>query len=201
MASSEIEICNLALVRIGVSAFIETLQDPSAEAAACKLLYPTSRDAVLESYAWGFARKVAPLALLSGVERTPWLYAYALPADCLLPREIWPGARNQRVDGRIPFESQALPGLDGMALFTDKEEAELIYTARVVQPGLFSALFSSVLAWRLASELASALPGKRDLRADALTAYYAELSTAAAVDSSSERVDPQPESEMIAARS
>lgn len=200
MASSEIEVCNLALARIGVSAFIETLQDPSAEAAVCRLLYPISRDAVLESYPWAFARKVAPLALLSGVERAPWLHAYALPADCLAPREIWSGARVQRADDRIPFELQALPGLNGVALFTDREEAELIYTARVTQPGLFTTLFSSALAWRLASDLAAALPNKRDLRADAFNVYVAELATAQALDASSEQGDQHPVGSLIAAR-
>lgn len=201
MASSEIEICRLALARIGVTAPIQSLDEPSAEAAACKLLYPPSRDAVLESHWWGFARKMAGLALLSGVERSPWRYAYALPTDCVAPRFIWNGIRNPRADERIPFEPQALDALNGTALFTDQEEVELVYTARIVQPGLFSALFSSALAWRLASELASALPSKRDLRADAMTMYLSELSTAAAADDAAERSDPQPEGELIAARS
>lgn len=53
--ASEIEICNIALSRIGNSRSINSMTEASKEANQCSLHYEQCRDAVLSDFPWNFA--------------------------------------------------------------------------------------------------------------------------------------------------
>ncbi|HWV38853.1 MAG TPA: hypothetical protein VN033_10305 [Vulgatibacter sp.] len=165
MALSEVAICNVALARIGVSAPISSLDEASAEATNCKTLYAPARDTVLAAAPWPFATRRALLAEVAAPSDPPyadtstgWAHRYALPVDCLVAREVWSGQRNPLE--RVPFAVE-FGGL-GRVLLTDQADAQLIYTAKVVDPASFDPGFDDALAWHLAADLA--LPLKAEVK-------------------------------------
>lgn len=208
--SSEVDIGNLALSHIGAHS-ISSFTDGSKEAAECSRLYAPARDAVLAAHRWGFANKRKPLALTSDTY-SGWAYAYQQPIDCLVPREIfndsapqaepvWDPLTGQWTQiGAIQFEQAVNDDLTRVILLTDKESAELIYTAAVVSPMLFSALFVDALGWRLASDLAIPIRGKESLRKSAKLQYELQIGSAKRVDANIDYKKPTDNSSLVSAR-
>lgn len=199
MASSEVDICNIALGRIGVKAWIESLNGSSEAARACKVYYGHSRDAVLSAFPWPFATRRATLAAASGVTYSGWSYAYALPSDFLHAQHLWMGSRSPRVDERAAFALESTTS-SGRVLISDLEDAELVYTARVEVVTSYPPLFVEALAWKLAADLAMPLSAKRDLAIAARAAYPVALNDAAAASLRGEAGEMDPESELISVR-
>lgn len=104
---SQIELCNQALSLLGTRSTIASINEASTEARQCKLLFDTTRDAVLRAAPWSFATAMEAGALLKSAPGTPenptaagtvwnsattppppWLYTYAYPADCVAIREV-----------------------------------------------------------------------------------------------------------------
>ena len=63
---STVDICNLALQRLGAKP-ISSLSDDSTAARECNRVYDHARDSELRSHPWNFARKRASLAASSTV--------------------------------------------------------------------------------------------------------------------------------------
>lgn len=196
--ASIVEICNMALMRIGHSQTINDINEPGTTAAVLRTFYPMSRDHVLADADWGFARKRVSLALLPGAVSN-WAFAYAYPADCLRVHGlVMPGMRVQRKDQKIPYESGFLNGV--RVIFTDQEQAEAFYTARVEDPNLFQPLFITALSDMLASRVAMPLAGKRELVADCLQTYSAWIGQAKAANLNEGEDGLEPECEFLAVR-
>jgi hypothetical protein len=171
--ASEVEICNLALSHIGedrVSAI-----SPNAatrQARECFTHYAACRDEVLSVLNWPFARtNPVILSELSATDER-WDYVYLLPADCLVPREIYNPAKAHD-DDKIPFEQAVVSGQQ--AILTDQYQAALIYTKRITNAGQFPAYFVTALAFRLASAMAVPLKGDKDEEERLLQRYMAFL--------------------------
>jgi hypothetical protein len=64
VADSEADICNLALINIGHTKFIDALDDDTEEAEVCNEAYVQSRDEVLRDFFWPFATARMQLAAL-----------------------------------------------------------------------------------------------------------------------------------------
>lgn len=199
MATTDAQICNIALARIGNTALIDSLAEATAEAQACAALYAQHRDALLCAHEWPFATRRATLAEFAGVERSGWAHAYALPADCLMPRDLWFGARRLRPDQRAVYE---IEDDDAAAvLLTDLEApVELLYTARIETVPRYPPGFVDALAWSLAKDLAIALAVKESLAARA--DREAELSRQRAIVQAvnAEQPDVNPPAKHIAIR-
>jgi hypothetical protein len=102
------EIANRALAAISARATIANVDlETSSEAKQTRLIYDSTRDALLRSAHWNFAKRTKRLTLLKSAPGTPenpaggswneqtmpappWLYEYAHPSDCLLVRHITP---------------------------------------------------------------------------------------------------------------
>lgn len=199
MASSIAGICNVALSRVGETNFIDSLSDETSTAQVCNVLWDHSRSVVLSSHSWKFATVRASLAALSGVERSGWEYSYALPVGCLTPLYIYPGKRNPASEERIPFEQEDDETV-GPILLTDEEDAELVYVRDVENVARWPALFVDVITWKLASELALAIPNKGDLAAGMNAAYERALARAAASDARRGQRDIPLDGESVRAR-
>ena len=88
---TDVDMCNIALGRIGVDRTIASLSEASKEARNCRRVYPLCRDEVLERMPWSFAARVAPLAQLLEATLLPsWGYQYALPPDAVRILEVVP---------------------------------------------------------------------------------------------------------------
>lgn len=208
MAFTEASICNIALARIGVTHRIDSLDDATTEAQACKSIYQHVLETLLAAAPWPFATTRASLALISDDSADSsqvggWGYTYALPAACITVLRVWGG-------DRIPIRTHKPPFLieydatSGRVLRTDMESTDdapmqVEYVKYADNPALFPPNFRDALAWSLASDLAMALSvdDGRSNRARQM----AELTTSrAAATALNEQHEINPDSELIAER-
>lgn len=121
--TSEVDICNQALGAAGARSTISSLtpSDGSEEANNCALYYGRTRDSLLRSALWNFAKKPGTLSLIKAAPGTPenpttaagpwsnaqpspgWAYAYALPPDCLRIRRLLPQPAGTGLGLAIPL--------------------------------------------------------------------------------------------------
>lgn len=196
--ASVVQICNLALSRIGQSQVIDALNEQSLAAELCSLHYEAARDAVLRDFDWPFAEARVYLADI-GNPPLNWRYRYRYPFDCIKARRITiPGNKNPTADQRIPFD--VIHAAGGRAIVTDQEQAELAYTVKVIDTTYFDPLFVSALAWRLASELAIGLQVRPENFNAAQEQYLFALGQAQAVSLAEAQQGPLPDSEFMTAR-
>lgn len=189
----EVDICNLALSRLGHSIYItslDTTADTSAEAEACAKQYPIARDFALASWPWSFAKQYAALALTTNTVPRIWTYEYAEPADCRRVIRIEPQRRSLP---KVPYERGVAGG--ARVIWTDEPEALLKYVSDLTDPNVFSSEFNTALAWLVASYLAGNFAvSSRTARADCWQMYRNEIAVAQAEDanaeSNSERTEP-----------
>jgi hypothetical protein len=151
--ASVVDICNLALARLGDNATVASIDPPegSAQAEHCARFYPIARDSLLETHPWKFALRRARLARLAG-DSWNWSFAYACPADAITLLAVLPPEAASDADTQ-EFEVEA--GADGHArILTHQAHACLRYVLRATDPSAYSPLFVDALAWLLASYLA-----------------------------------------------
>lgn len=173
-----VEVCNLALGRIGQGAKrpIQSIDRPdeSEAAAACARVYQPTLDAMLAEYRWPFAQRAVALAVSADVV-PGYPYVYRMPADALAVHAILPEGASP---ARTPW---ATPGylLFGANIGTDQQAGWLHYTART-EVQFSPALFQDALAWRLAKELALILDADPRFSQNADQQYVLALSKALA---------------------
>ncbi|MCK5608530.1 hypothetical protein KAR91_42000 [Candidatus Pacearchaeota archaeon] len=153
--ASEVQICNLALLKFG-NITINSLEDNTSQAQACKELYPLMRDELMSLHEWNFALARADIS--SELKATPafqYDFAYQLPGDCLRVIELYgTGAKWAR---------------EGNEFLTNQEEAIFIrYVKKVTTTGDFSQVFVNALAVRLAGELVAKIKEDKNMRLELL---------------------------------
>lgn len=181
--ASEVDICNLALSRLGDDATVSSLDPPegSAQAEHCATFYPIARDNLLEMHNWNFATRRIVLGETSLPTNAGWQYAYTVPSECLqlisvLPPDVTDNYSSDlgNIPGYRTYGPGDLtdPGLGARAfympqdfaietdssgvpiLLTNQPEATARYVVRVTDTTRFSPLFVETLSWYLASMLA-----------------------------------------------
>ena len=176
--SSEVDICNLALARLGDEATVTDINPPegSVQAEHCARFYPIARNSLQENHAWGFCTRRIVLAELTDYSGSisQWEYCYAKPNQALkiisvidpnaandykgLPPVQYPLDQGQNVDilsqyTPVPFALETLA--DGTnVIWTNQEDAECRFTRIVTDTTKFTPLFTDALSWYLASMLA-----------------------------------------------
>lgn len=199
--SSSTEIANLALSHLGIGKEISNIEtDQSKEAVACRRYYTIARDATLRDFNWPFATKIAALGLVEEDPNSEWDFSYQQPSDCLKPRRILSGIRNDPRDSRVPYRLAQSDA--GNVIFTDKEDAELEYTLRVEDVTYYPPDFVLALSYRLAGLIAPRITGGDNFQIGerAKNEYKAEISSAARTSLNEEQVEQDPDSEFIRAR-
>lgn len=160
--ASVVDICNLALARLGDSATVISIDPPegSVQAEHCARFYPIARDSLLERPpAWSFATLTESLTLLGTQPPTAWNYMYAVPNEALKILAVYDQeATDEMIEMGTAVPKQFVratdPVLGTPVIYTDQENAIVRYVRRVEDSSLFSALFTDALAWLLASYLA-----------------------------------------------
>lgn len=98
------DLCNQALRRVGYHTPIGWIYEGSPAARAAVELYGQTRDNLLGSRDWDFARQAVTLLLLktapvggygltpwsTAYPPVPWIYEYAFPANCIQVRSVRP---------------------------------------------------------------------------------------------------------------
>lgn len=201
MATSAVDICNVALSRAGISRVIASLDEASTEAQICRAIYPSALDAVLSAAPWPFATKRAVLTPIADGARGGYAFAYTLPGDCIAVQEVF-GGRRLREDQKIPFQIET--DADLRILLTDREDAEIKYTARVENPLTFHPLFVEALSWYLAEDLAISLAKDDDAHmrnaSRANNRYIQTIHAAIAQALGEQQKDKEPESVFLTSR-
>ena len=137
--TSVVQICNLALQKLGASHIVSLTED-SKGARECNLAYEPVRDAELRAHTWNFAKARVVLAPDSTAPPFGFDYQFTLPSDFL---------RLHPVDEETDWT------IEGNKLLTnDGDTLNLGYIKRVTDPNIFDSTFVEVLAARLAMELA-----------------------------------------------
>lgn len=166
MATSDVEICNLALFRVRAGE-IGALSEQSVNAEKCRVLYPHIRDAVLTEYPWGFCKSVKALALDA---ETPaeWEYLFDYPNDALNIRYLIPvdstgsssfHIKDMNIDQQ-PIEYEVMLNTAGeKCIATNYQYVKACYTKAVTDVRLWDLLVDDMIAWKLAADLAIPLAG------------------------------------------
>lgn len=184
--ASVIDICNLALSHLGEIPNLSSIDPPegSAHAEKCARFYPIARDVALEMRNWSFALKRVKLATLPN-DNTRWTFRYRRPSDCLRPIAIpqpdlgYAGVFSVQGDVLARQMNSADFTTEQDSIYTDAPEAELQYLFRVTDTTKFPPLFTSAVAWLLASYLAGAITRDMDVKQWAYQMFEQQLSLSA----------------------
>lgn len=173
MATSEVEICNSALYKIG-SKRIGALTDDSKAAIICNDQYERCRKEVLRAHPWNFAVSWVALAATTNTPVADhWDNEFLLPADVLrvlgtnLVDNSWEIGYN--VDGN-------------KVLWCRDDEVKIQYIKDVKNVTRFAPDFEEALAWRLAVDLAYAIVQSQTIQRNMFGYYSAALAQARSFD-------------------
>jgi hypothetical protein len=165
MATSEVSICNGALIKLGAGT-INDLDDNNTRARLVKESYPKMRDLLLRSHPWKFNKAYATLAQIVKPDSLyEYLYLYQLPSDC---------ARVFDVDcENIPWEE-----LEDNTLATNAAQIKIKYGRKITDVTYFDAAFVETLEWAMAADIAYALTQSTSQVEMAKKMYEQQLQTA-----------------------
>lgn len=204
MATSDTEICNLALAHLGDSNGIGSLTEASAAARACNLFYEQTRDEVLQEMQPTWARRTAALGLVTDFtsdDYYEYAYAYRYPADALGVVGVQNGvSRFARTTTRVPWKIQSDD--DGRLLYMDQADAIVEYVVRITDPSRYPPDFTQALALKLSAYLAPSLTGgdPTKLRERNLGLYARQFGITITRNANERQADVQVESGFIDAR-
>lgn len=218
--ATKIHIINQALLKIGVSQLIVSLDEASREAFTGNELYDPVLRETLRHFPWPFATKYAAatdllvgyMNLIAGTETAPavrradgsveWQYMYRYPVDCVKARRIVPTSGRSFNRKQLEFRvGRQWDGLKVPIVYSNEPDAMLEYTAIVeCAEDFFDSLFEDALSWRLASKLAPSLARNGLTSADCWRMYLHTVDTAEAVASQEQQQHRDGEAEWIEGR-
>ena len=162
---TDVDICNIALGRIGVDRTIASLDEASKEGRNCKRFYPLARDLVLEAQPWPFAIRAKALAPAVVAQLVPgWSYGYTLPADAASVIEVVPAGE---VGAAVAYYADAIGPWNAIrrsryafrralsddgtvpVVLANVVDAYAVYVSKVTNTAAFSTMMASLMesAW------------------------------------------------------
>lgn len=162
--TSEVQICNSALIKLGLDT-ISSLSENSPRARYCNKQYPILRDEVLFSHLWNFAITRVELGRTANTPAFGFDYEYELPEDVLRVLDV-----DDNEDGSITYTIEHNPDDGTRVLLTDASTIKIKYIRRVTDVTQFPPTFAEVVAMRLAMDLAIAVK-----QSTSLAEYFANL--------------------------
>lgn len=181
MPANQVQICNMALARIGESSFIESLDEPSKQAEVCALFYDSSLGRVFRDIKPGSRKTYINLALIAENPNTQWAFAYRYPSNCsyfdgvildtgavkIAESELYlPSQYDLKPYDhyRVEYTRGKFDGDD--VIFTNMEEAKAIIFPKPDSSESLEDDIASLIAWSLAKEIVmplSAEPSRRQI--------------------------------------
>ncbi len=155
MALNDVGLCSRALIRLG-AAPITSFADGTAESEIAGALFAPVRDALLSSYAWGFASGQVALTPLLDAPVADYQNAFQLPNDFLRALSAGQGGRGRGLHYRLARG----------ALHTNADAVVLSYIFRPEEEE-FPPYFDMALIARLSAEFCIPVT-ENTSRADAL---------------------------------
>lgn len=197
--SSDVEICNVALARLGVGT-IQSLGEESRAARLCTVLYPKCVRELIEAHAWHFARKTVDLAEHSVDPPSMWIYRYAYPADCKKALKVTTTGSPRDSDGEL-YTVEMLDDGSEKTILTDVSPASLTYTYENLNAVFYPELFATAVSARLAVDLCVLLTdGAQGMRQYMTQQFEMALGAARASDLNESNDIETPEPGSVSAR-
>ncbi|HQT97808.1 MAG TPA: hypothetical protein PK416_08020, partial [Thermodesulfobacteriota bacterium] len=113
MATSNTEVCNLALKGIGLDPIVSLASDTSQAGIILRNTWEATRDTILQAANWRcLLARSGSLAREAAAPSFGFSYAYTLPTDCVRIVEMSVDAAWEK---------------EGRLLLTDEEEAYILY--------------------------------------------------------------------------
>lgn len=159
--SSETQLCNNSLLRIGAST-ISSLSDGSTNSAVCQQLYYPTRDALLMQHFWRFTLVRTQLAASSTPPLFEWNNQFPLPSDYMRMKQIYMQASDYRHEGNY-------------LLSNDPSPLNIVYVSQVSDTTQFDALFTEALTLILAIKIAARIGNSDQPTLQALSTQYQEV--------------------------
>ena len=167
--ASQVQICNLALMKFG-SITITSITEDTSEARACNALWELVRDDLLYSYPWKFALTRYSMGTpLTADPEFEYDYQYTLPADCLRVLEVYEA-------------SEETWTVEGNVLLYSDTEPQIRYIAKIEDVAQYHEKFSKCFALALAAKLAVKLKNDTKLRVSLLQELDIEIARAYKLD-------------------
>ena len=174
MATSSVEICNSALIKLGARR-ISALSDDTKPAKLCNEQYDKLRKSVLRAHPWNFAVARKSLAKTANTPSFEFDNEFALGSDVL--RVL---STNLLLDEDWQIEVNASSG--AKVLVTNSDSVKIKYIKNITDTTIFSPDFEEALALRIASDLAYGLTQSRTLQNDMWNAFRLLVSEARSYD-------------------
>ncbi|MFW6341412.1 MAG: hypothetical protein ACOC00_00140 [Halothiobacillaceae bacterium] len=178
MAFTNVKVANLALLRLKQDT-IQNWDEDTTQGALAATAWELARLPALELGNWTFATKYVSLSYNTGAEPPDFAYEFDLPADFVRVAEVMPSQRHQPIE----FKRR------GQKLYSDTTPLPLFYIYDHDNPGEWSPLFCSVMAWRLAGEMATSLQDAAQDRDQCMRYAFAESQAARAADAANTYTD------------
>jgi hypothetical protein len=184
MATSDVEICNSAFVKIGEDTVV-SLDEDRKQARYAKRQYPRKRQQLIRSYRWNFAIRRTSLAPEASAPAFGFTNRFLLPYNALKliglydPNE----PQNNYTSTRTPYK------VEGRYVLADEITLKIFYLEDVTDPGQFDPMFAESLSWLLAWELAYTLSGGGQIADTARQSFYQSIKEARFADA----IEGQPE--------
>lgn len=168
--ASDVDICNLALARLGDAATVSNINPPSgsAQAGHCAIFYPMVRTWMLQAHNWSWIMRRSPLTMLQQTPAFGWLYYFAEPAGSQTIVSLHVGGAPDDSEP-ITFDREALT--DGtQVILCNINNPVAKYTVDVTDTTKYDPLFIEAFTLWLASVLAGPI-----IKGDAGRAMSAQL--------------------------
>lgn len=161
--ASDVDICNIALTQKFVDrGRISALTADEPAAKDCNAIFTSTRDRLLRSHDWNFARKRVQLAQSTTTPATEFDYQYDLPADWI--RTV-----------TVADNDNAIPGVvyrqEGRVILCSATTVYLTYIYRITDPAQFNDDFVWLFAMDLACQLALTSTGRDEARKERKSAW------------------------------
>lgn len=205
MATTAVEICNLALDVVSVTNKVQNIASPTTkEEYACARWYATVRDIVLRRFPWPFARKVLTLTSIDDTETDlEWAFLYDVPTDWLKSRKVFIEGKERNPRIPIPFKTFLNSGGTKYVLGADTDGLSLVYTRQFNTDQMvpfMPASFVDAVAAKLAAKLVKPLSLDAGLVMEAEGLYVDAVQHAFAENTEEQQFDPQPDAEWVSER-
>tara|TARA_Y100001951_G_C11281173_1_gene265474 strand:- start:851 stop:1450 length:600 start_codon:yes stop_codon:yes gene_type:complete len=168
VSTSNVEICNLALTKIGEEP-ITALTEDSKAGRLCNLHFNRTRNMTLRAHNWNFAIKRSDLAKSTTTPEFKFTAQFALPDDLI-----------RLLDTNLVNDQDYK--VEGKFILCSSDTLKIKYVAEMLDPSYFDELFIEALSCKLAAELAIPLADNVSLAEFMYQQYAAKLRTARSID-------------------